>query len=61
MEKWQLSLVPVEELEQELLQKRPLSPIEQLQRSLQEAIDCEEFERAAVLRDEINKLQEEER
>ena len=51
----------LEELEQELLQKRPLSPIEQLQRSLQEAIDREEFERAAVLRDEINKLQEEQR
>jgi excinuclease UvrABC helicase subunit UvrB len=51
----------LEELEQELLQKRPLSPVEQLQRSLQEAIDGEEFERAAVLRDEIKKLEEEER
>ena len=50
----------LEELEQELLQKRPLSPVEQLQRSLEEAIDSEEFERAAVLRDEIKKLQEEE-
>ena len=48
----------LEELEQELLQKRPLSHVEQLQRSLEEAIDSEEFERAAVLRDEIKKLQE---
>ena len=48
----------LEELEQDLLQQRPLSPVEQLQRSLQEAIDSEEFERAVVLRDEIKKLQE---
>ena len=41
----------LEELEQELLQKRPLSHKEQLERSLQDAIDSEEFERAAVLRD----------
>lgn len=50
----------LEELEQELMQKRPLSHQEQLERSLQEAIDSEEFERAAVLRDEIAKLQREE-
>ena len=50
----------LEELEQELMQKRPLSHQEQLERALQEAIDSEEFERAAVLRDEIAKLQREE-
>ena len=50
----------LEELEQELLQKRPLSHKEQLERSLQDAIDSEEFERAAVLRDEIQQLQREE-
>ena len=50
----------LEELEQELMQKRPLSHQEQLERSLQEAIDSDEFERAAVLRDEIAKLQREE-
>ena len=48
----------LEELEKDLLQQRPLTPVEQLQRSLQEAIDSEEFERAVVLRDEIKRLQE---
>ena len=47
----------LEELEQELMQKRPLSHQEQLERSLQEAIDSEEFERAAVLRDELKNIQ----
>lgn len=51
------SEVALEELEQELLKKKPLSHREQLERTLQEAIDAEEFERAAVLRDEIKKIQ----
>lgn len=50
----------LQELEHELLQKKPLSHREQLERSMQEAIDDEEFERAAVLRDEIKKLVQEE-
>lgn len=48
----------LEELEQEILQKRPLSQKEQLERWLQEAVDSEEFEKAARLRDELKKLQE---
>ena len=48
----------LEELEQEILQKKPLSQKEQLERWLQEAVDSEEFEKAALLRDELKKLQE---
>lgn len=47
----------LDELERELLEKKPLSHREQLERSLQEAIDSEEFERAAVLRDELKNIQ----
>jgi hypothetical protein len=50
------SELALEELEQELLQKKPLSHQEQLERSLQEAIDRDEFERAVELRDELKKL-----
>ncbi len=46
----------LDELEKELLQKRPLNQQEQLERSMQEAIEAEEFEKAAVLRDELKKL-----
>ena len=52
------SEVALEELEQEILQKKPLSQKEQLERWLQEAVDSEEFEKAALLRDELKKLQE---
>ena len=48
----------LEELEQEILQKRPLSQKEQLERWLQEAVDSEDFEKAALLRDELKKLRE---
>ena len=48
----------LEELEQEILQKRPLSQQEQLEHWLQEAVDSEEFEKAALLRDELKKLRE---
>ena len=46
----------LDELEKELLQKRPLNQQEQLELSMQEAIEAEEFEKAAVLRDELKKL-----
>ncbi len=52
------SEVALEELEQEILQKRPLSQKEQLEHWLQEAVDSEEFEKAALLRDELKKLRE---
>ena len=48
----------LDELEQEILQKRPLSQKEQLERRLQEAVDSEDFEKAALLRDELKKLRE---
>lgn len=48
----------LEELEQEILEKRPLSQKEQLEHWLQEAVDSEEFEKAALLRDELKKLRE---
>ena len=48
----------LEELEQEILEKKPLSQQEQLERWLQEAVDSEEFEKAALLRDELKKLRE---
>ncbi len=48
----------LDELEQEILQKKPLSQKEQLERWLQEAVDSEEFEKAALLRDELKKLRE---
>ena len=38
---------------------RPLSRLEQLQRLLEEAVAREDFERAALLRDELGKLREE--
>ncbi len=46
----------LEELEQEILQKKPLSQQEQLERWLEEAVDSENFEKAALLRDELKKL-----
>ena len=48
----------LDELEQEILQKKPLSQQEQLEHWLQEAVDSEDFEKAALLRDELKKLRE---
>lgn len=46
------------ELREELSRNRPLSPEELLQQELRQAIDREEFERAATLRDQLRRLQE---
>lgn len=46
------------ELEEELSRNRPLSQEELLQQELQQAIDREEFERAATLRDQLRRLRE---
>jgi hypothetical protein len=46
------------ELCEELEQKRPLTEPERLKKELLEAIDSEEFERAARLRDSINNIDE---
>jgi excinuclease UvrABC helicase subunit UvrB len=48
----------LDELTEELRSKKPLSQREILEQRLQEAIDSEEFERAAVIRDELKKLEE---
>ena len=47
------------ELQREVEGLRPLSRLEQLQRLLEEAVEREDFERAALLRDELSKLREE--
>ena len=47
------------ELQREVEGLRPLSRLEQLQRLLEEAVAREDFERAALLRDELSKLREE--
>ena len=46
------------ELQREVEGLRPLSRLEQLQRLLEEAVAREDFERAALLRDELGKLRE---
>ncbi|NOY77985.1 MAG: hypothetical protein GXO76_08975 [Calditrichaeota bacterium] len=43
---------------QEIRESRPLSPLEKLQRELNEAVSREDFERAAELRDRIQEIQE---
>jgi hypothetical protein len=48
----------LEELEQELIEKKPLSRPDQLRRLQQAAIESEDFERAALLRDELKKIQD---
>jgi len=50
------SLSSLRELESEIQQKQPISPVELLQRQLQRAIARQEFERAAKLRDQIRDL-----
>ena len=46
------------DLQREVEQLRPLSRMEQLQLLQEEAVAREDFERAALLRDELRKLQE---
>ena len=50
----------LEELEEELLSHQPPSHRERLQKDLQNAIDEENFEKAAAIRDELQRLQESE-
>lgn len=47
------SLVTLEELANQIEKNRPLSQLEQLQQELQKAVEVEDFERAAKLRDHI--------
>ena len=50
----------LEELEQELLSNKPPSRRERLQKDLQIAIEEEDFERAAAIRDELQRLEKSE-
>lgn len=50
------SMEALRELEKQVAQKQPVSPVELLQRELRRAIDRQEFERAAELRDRIREL-----
>ena len=52
------SVQALDDLEQELLTKRPLNLMERLKKELGDAIDQEAFERAAKLRDRIRELEE---
>ena len=50
------SLTALRELVEQIEQNRPLSELERLERQLRRAIDRQEFERAAQLRDNIRAL-----
>jgi hypothetical protein len=50
------SLAALQELEKQLEAKQPVSPVELLQRQLRRAVERQEFERAAELRDRIRDL-----
>lgn len=50
------SLAALRELEREIQQKQPITPVELLQRQLRRAVERQEFERAAELRDRIRAL-----
>ncbi len=52
------SVQALDDLEQELLSKRPLNLMDRLKKELGDAIDQEAFERAAKLRDRIRELEE---
>jgi len=52
------SVQALDDLEQELLSKRPLTLVDRLRKELGDAIDKEAFERAAKLRDRIRELEE---
>ena len=47
----------LEELAEELSSRRPLSQREQLEKELQEAVEGEEFEKAAAIRDQLKELE----
>ncbi len=48
----------LKELRAEITKKRPLSPSERLQKEMTEAIEKEEFEKAAKIRDRIRELEQ---
>ena len=48
----------LDELEESLRSERPLSRTEKLEQELQDAVDQEEFERAASIRDKLNELRD---
>ena len=50
------SLAALRELASQIRRNRPLSELEQLQHQLRRAIERQEFERAAALRDKIRDL-----
>jgi hypothetical protein len=52
------SIMALRELESQILKNRPLSELEQLEHQLRRAIDKQEFERAAKLRDRIRALKQ---
>jgi len=52
------SLLALRELESQIQKNRPLSELEQLEHQLRRAIDKQEFERAARLRDRIRELRQ---
>ena len=52
------SILALRELESQILKNRPLSALEQLEHQLRRAIDKQEFERAAQLRDRIRALRQ---
>jgi hypothetical protein len=52
------SVQALDDLEQEILSKRPLNLLDRLRKELGDAIDKEAFERAAKLRDRIRELEE---
>jgi hypothetical protein len=54
------SIMALRELESQILKNRPLSELEQLEHQLRRAIDKQEFERAAKLRDRIRALRQQE-
>jgi len=54
------SEVALRELLSQLEQLRPVSPLERLEKQLRTAIECQDFERAAKLRDRIRELRAQE-
>ena len=52
------SIMALRELEAQILKNRPLSELEQLEQQLRRAVDKQEFERAAQLRDRIRTLRQ---
>ena len=52
------SLMALRELESQIQKNRPLSELEKLEHQLRRAIDTQEFERAARLRDRIRELRQ---